>query len=116
MQLRVTVPAGVKGGEVVRVRVSQTNSQLSVRIPKGLQPGQSFVVSVPENTNDEDVEVVPHVKHPYTELGVALCVGVLIGCSIVFGFVLGILYVTDPKGVSSVATKAAKIALKNEEL
>lgn len=36
--------------------------------------------------------------NPYLEFGAALCIGVLIGLSIVFGFFLGVLAVTEPLG------------------
>lgn len=135
MQFRVTVPAGIKGGQVVTVNAAGT--QFNVRVPKEVTAGDTFLFSLtPEqvaaakstsatssskrnsnksNTADsvayDNTTLLEGTKassasavvfHDYTDLGMALCLGFAIGGAIVFGFVLGVLFVTDalPPNVS----------------
>ena len=114
MQFRVTVPPGLKGGQVVTVNAA--GAQFNVRVPKEVKAGDSFLFTltpeqvnnarkrkgdggvIHENTLLEGTKATPPplLFHDYTDLGMALCLGFVIGFAIVFGFVLGVLFVTEP--------------------
>lgn len=104
-QFRVAVPPGAKGGQLVQIQ----NHNVQVRIPKGLQPGDTFVLELQEgrkpkivstasgSDRDLHLDAAPANKlSSYAELGTALCVGMLIGSSILLGFVLGVLAICPP--------------------
>ena len=113
MQFRVTVPPGLKGGQVVTVNAA--GAQFNVRVPKEVSAGDSFLFTlapeqvnnarrrkgdavIHENTLLEGTKAAnpPLLFHDYTDLGMALCLGFVIGFAIVFGFVVGVLFVTEP--------------------
>mmetsp|Transcript_26535 Transcript_26535/g.44295 ORF Transcript_26535/g.44295 Transcript_26535/m.44295 type:complete len:177 (+) Transcript_26535:154-684(+) len=125
MQFRVTIPAHVKAGQVIRIRCPD-GTEGDVKVPKGLRSGDSFVFEMPEtgfsnnsnsgktgNNGDSSkddsgkngsaapsstVEIRGFLDREIVNMqdfAMALGVGLLIGLSIVAGFLLGILHVTD---------------------
>eukprot|EP00980_Cylindrotheca_fusiformis_P011817 scaffold2816_cov121-Cylindrotheca_fusiformis.AAC.33 len=54
MQFRVAIPESVKEGQTIRIRCPD-GTEASVKVPKGLKPGDSFVfeLSVDQLTNPE---------------------------------------------------------------
>jgi hypothetical protein len=124
MQFRALIPQGVQPGQVVRVSVNGV--QLNIRVPKHSQPGDSFVFDIAKSEllrQQQQQQKGADVKHTstlildatpasasatsssglslntfYSKLGVAFGTALLIGLSILFGFMLGILYVTQPLG------------------
>lgn len=99
---------------------------LNVKIPKGLNAGDEFIFEIsPEDlaqasnvdgsakrSSGKSYEAMksppllnaePQLdsilgSNPYRDFGMALLIGMLIGLSIVFGFILGVLHVTEPLG------------------
>jgi hypothetical protein len=124
MQFRVTVPNGIEGGQIVSVDAA--GAQFNVRVPKEVKTGDSFLFTItpeqlvaakqednkqqqqPQEPDLDPTLVIgttktmkpPVLFHDYTDLGMALCLGFIIGFSIVFGFLLGVLYVTESLPVS----------------
>lgn len=118
MQFRVVIPNHVKAGQTIRIRCPD-GTEGDVKVPKGLKQGDSFIFEMP----DEDLSSTTcrlMEKTPPKELSIkggkgfldreivdlqdfamALGVGLLIGGSIVFGFLVGVLYVTDPEKIVS---------------
>lgn len=100
MQFRVVVPSNVKPGQMLRIRCPD-GTEGDVRVPKGLKPGNSFIFEMPteEKTSKPllsrpsffDREIMD--KQDFLN---ALAVGLCIGMSIVLGFLIGVLLVTDP--------------------
>jgi len=94
----VTVPPGVKSGQIVPVS-AEGGKSFNVRVPDHVKPGQSFLFTlnnkqVPDVVIDGIVSSSPKYFHDYADLGMALLLGFSIGFSIVFGFVVGVLFVT----------------------
>lgn len=104
MHFRVSIPPNVKAGQVIRIRCPD-GTEGDVKVPKGLKPGDTFVFDFPAVKG-----LVPKSKKKTTsssfldreiasahDFVMALAIGVIIGLSIVTGFLLGVLYVTDPE-------------------
>jgi len=101
MQFRVLIPAHVKSGQMIRIRCPD-GTEGDVKVPRGLASGDSFVFEMPE-------AIIPAAE-PQTkgfldreivdleDFITALSVGLLIGLSIVFGFLAGVLVVTSDSG------------------
>lgn len=100
MQFRVSIPPHVKSGQSIRIRCPD-GTEGDVKVPKGLKGGDSFIFEMPKQTTkasskiqslqnllDQDISTL-------NDFAVAVAIGVIIGLSIVTGFVMGILYVTD---------------------
>jgi len=121
MQFRVLIPVHVKSGQVIRIRCPD-GTEGDVKVPKGLSTGDSFIFEMPDT-----VPIVVKVENPKGFLDreivniqdfiVALAVGLLIGMSMVTGFLVGVLVVTEgitpssASGSSSVAEKMFKITV-----
>ena len=89
MQFRVTIPPHVKSGQTIHIRCPD-GSEGDIKVPKGVNGGDSFIFEMPKHSFlDREIASV-------NDFFMALAVGVVIGVSIVTGFLLGILYVTDP--------------------
>lgn len=97
---RVCIPESVKAGQTIRIRCPD-GSEGDVKVPKGLTGGQSFIFEMPAVIPSKiepkhkqgvwDVEI-----DSLYDFGMALIIGVGIGLSIITGFIIGILAVTDP--------------------
>jgi hypothetical protein len=107
MQYRVTVPEGVEGGHIVSVNAE--GAQFQVRVPPEARAGETFLFSVTPGqwaaATEEEKVVVGTTKpldhtlilfHNVQDLGIALGLGGVIGMAIVVGFVMGVLFVTEP--------------------
>lgn len=123
MQFRVTIPSHVKAGQVIRIRCPD-GTEGDVTVPKGLRSGDSFVFEMGETilttsrdnrnvdatttaassteiasvTPSSTVEIRGFLDREIVNLqdfAMALGVGLLIGLSIVAGFLMGVLHVTD---------------------
>lgn len=121
MQFRVLIPVHVKSGQVIRIRCPD-GTEGDVKVPKGLSTGDSFIFEMPDT-----VPIVVKVENPKGFLDreivniqdfiVALAVGLLIGMSMVTGFLVGVLVVTEgitpssAGGSSNVAEKMFKITV-----
>lgn len=130
-KFRAIIPPGTKGGQVLSVNATQPGRQsqvVRVRIPKHLNPGDAFVFhldekeesssgeadSAPIEALPSDVEEQPSV---YAEFGTAVCLGMLVGMSIVLGFIVGVLHVSDPEGAVKIAYPSSfQSSLSNGEL
>ena len=105
MQFRVVVPDNVKPGQLIRIRCPD-GAEGEVKVPKGLKSGDGFIFEMPPSLPSSgflDREIV-NVQ----DFCMALGVGLLIGLSIVAGFLLGVLTVTDPAYQSSPNLKVIK--------
>lgn len=100
MQFRVSLPEHVKAGQTIRIRCPD-GLEGDVKVPKGLKGGDSFIFEMPKaeltksTTNKSsffDREIAS--LHDFLT---ALAFGVGIGFSIVIGFIVGVLVVTDPQ-------------------
>ena len=130
MQYRVTVPDGVEGGQIVSVNAegAQFNVRVPPEVKAGetflfsLTPGQ--LAAAQQQLLDDDsstrnfdednnmiqspvvigtTKPVDHTLilfHDFADLGIALCLGCVIGIAIVAGFVMGVLFVTEPLPIS----------------
>ena len=126
MQYRVTVPDGVDGGQIVSVNAegAQFNVRVPPEVKAGesflfsLTPGQlaaaqqqlvdqddSSTKNLDDDTMIQSPVVIGTTKpidhtlilfHDFADLGIALCLGCVIGMAIVVGFVMGVLFVTEP--------------------
>lgn len=100
MQFRVLIPVNVKSGQLIRIRCPD-GTEGDVKVPKGLHSGDSFVFEMPETIP----MVVEHEFKSFLDREIvniqdflmALGVGLLIGLSIVTGFLCGVLVVTQGK-------------------
>jgi len=98
MQFRVVIPSQVKDGQIIRIRCPD-GTEGDVKIPKGLKSGDSFVFEMPEAESERPAEIKGFLDREIVNLQdfmMALAVGLFIGLSIVAGFLLGVLAVTDP--------------------
>lgn len=116
MQFRVVIPAHVKAGQLIRIRCPD-GTEGDVTVPRGLKSGDSFVFEMPEtetvgndnagtrSTGNSDTSVPRVAKSSsfldreiinFQDFILALGIGLLIGVSIVLGFLMGVLFVTDP--------------------
>lgn len=107
MQFRVSIPTHVKAGQVIRIRCPD-GSEGDVKVPKGLKGGDSFIFEMPTSGNNnkkkKSLSKSSNKRNSFLDREIAsfhdffmaLAVGVVIGMSIVTGFLLGVLYVTDP--------------------
>jgi len=93
MQFRVSIPPHVKSGQTIRIRCPD-GSEGEVKVPKGLKGGDSFIFEMPKNST-KDITFLDREIASWNDFFMALMVGVLIGMSIIMGFLVGILYVTD---------------------
>ena len=100
MQFRVVIPSNVKEGQLIRIRCPD-GKEGDVRVPKGLTCGDSFVFEMRDGDSNAqrpsepkgflDREIVN-----LQDFVTALAVGLFIGLSIIIGFIVGVLTVTDP--------------------
>jgi hypothetical protein len=98
MQFRVSLPEHVKAGQTIRIRCPD-GLEGDVKVPRGLKGGDSFIFEMPKT----ELSKGQHTKSAFLDLEVAslhdfltaLVVGVVIGFSIVAGFIVGVLAVTD---------------------
>lgn len=98
MQFRVVVPSHVKSGHVIRIRCPD-GTEGDVKVPKGLRSGDTFVFEMPDAETTKPNEAKGFLDREIVNIQdfmMALAVGLLIGLSIVAGFLLGVLTVTDP--------------------
>lgn len=100
MHFRVCIPESVKAGQTIRIRCPD-GTQGDVKVPKGLTGGQSFIFEMP-TVRTSKVES-KHKQGVWDgeidslhDFGMALIIGIGIGLSIIAGFIIGILVVTDP--------------------
>jgi hypothetical protein len=97
MQFRVSIPDHVKAGQTIRIRCPD-GSEGNVKVPKGLKGGDSFIFEMPKT------QLTKATKSSFLDRDIAnlydfltaLVFGVGIGFSIVTGFIVGVLVVTDP--------------------
>lgn len=94
MQFRVAIPEHVKAGQTIRIRCPD-GSEGDVKVPKGLKGGDTFIFEMPKTTSIKNSFLDREIA-TLNDFFMALAVGVVIGMSIVTGFLLGVLYVTDP--------------------
>ena len=98
MQFRVVIPSNVKENQIIRIRCPD-GTEGDVKVPKGLKSGDSFVFEMPDTETERPSEIKGFLDREIVniqDLMVALVVGLFIGLSIVGGFLLGVLTVTDP--------------------
>lgn len=116
-QFRVTVPPGVKGGQVVKLTNLSSNTtkgrtidDVQVTIPLGLQPGDSFTVQIDDSDKktqrrknskrnllrSQSTSRMGQSSSGWSDLAMALSIGLLIGLSMLTGFLWGVLSVTEP--------------------
>lgn len=98
MQFRVVVPSHVKAGQLIRIRCPD-GTEGDVKVPKGIKSGDSFVFEMPDAEVTKPSEAKGFLDREIVNIQdfmMALAVGLLIGLSIVAGFLLGVLTVTDP--------------------
>mmetsp|Transcript_15452 Transcript_15452/g.21522 ORF Transcript_15452/g.21522 Transcript_15452/m.21522 type:complete len:116 (+) Transcript_15452:106-453(+) len=115
MQFRVVIPPHVSAGQTIRIRCPD-GTVGDVKVPKGLKPGDSFIFEMPtealaSHKSKQDSSSATTKFSSSRRIGkgfldreivdvqdfaMALGVGLLIGGSIVFGFLVGVLYVTEP--------------------
>jgi uncharacterized protein related to proFAR isomerase len=112
---RAVLPIDVHNGHILKVRVEERNVQ--VRFLMTLQKGDIFYFNIDtignesskaiNNSNNKQVESSPGevifeatTEGPSTlrDYGTSVGLGLIIGVSIVFGFILGVLSVTEPLG------------------
>lgn len=94
MQFRVTIPSHIKSGQVIRIRCPD-GTEGDVKVPTGLRSGDSFVFEMPDNSTTPEIRgFLDREIVNLQDFVMALGVGLLIGLSIVAGFLLGILHVT----------------------
>jgi hypothetical protein len=97
MHFRVSLPEHVKAGMTIRIRCPD-GSEGDVKVPKGLKGGDSFIFQMPKT---ELTKVTPKSSFLDREIAtlhdflMALVIGAGIGFSIVTGFIVGVLVVTD---------------------
>ena len=116
IQFRVVIPANVKPGQMLRIRCPD-GTEGDVRVPKGLKPGNSFIFEMPAdaliNKGFETRSILNEkdsINKQLTFTGgfldreivdkqdflAALAVGILVGLSIVAGFLFGVIIATEP--------------------
>jgi hypothetical protein len=99
MQFRVSIPDHVKAGQTIRIRCPD-GSEGDVKVPKGLKGGDSFIFEMPKAQLTKGATKSSFLDREIANLHdflTALVVGVGIGLSIVTGFIVGVLVVTDPQ-------------------
>jgi len=113
MKFRVVIPPHVSAGQTIRIRCPD-GTVGDVKVPKGLKPGDSFIFEMPTEAmaSNKSKSAGDPLKYSSKksngkgfldreivdihDFAMALGVGLLIGGSIVFGFLVGVLYVTEP--------------------
>jgi len=121
IQFRVMIPSNATPGQLLRIRCPD-GTEADVRVPKGLTPGNSFIFEMPAdalmdhhrpngmNPSGGGGTGMVNQKIPFGWMGgfldreivdqqdfmAALAVGVLVGLSIVVGFLGGVLLATEP--------------------
>lgn len=118
IQFRVVIPANVKPGQMLRIRCPD-GTEGDVRVPKGLKPGNSFIFEMPADAlinkgmaqqsgskglSDTDLFKNSSLAGGFLDREIvdrqdflaALAVGILVGLSIVAGFLFGVLIATEP--------------------
>ena len=130
MQFRVVIPEHVRSGQYIKVHCPADSKgskgrEAELRVPKGLKPGDSFVFDISDK--DSSITIASDVTNLNSQIAastkqkqstfldrevlhlrdflVALGIGLVIGISIVVGFVLGVLSVTS--GVSETQVQEA---------
>lgn len=100
MIFRVSIPPHVKAGQVIRIRCPD-GTEGDVKVPKGLKGGDSFIFEMPtpalSSEKKKKSSFLDREIASFHDFFMALTVGVVIGLSIVTGFLLGVLYVTEPE-------------------
>ena len=97
MQFRVSIPPHVESGQTIRIRCPD-GTEGDVKVPKGLKGGDSFIFEMPKQPTSKKHKVQSFLDQEISRVNdfiMALTMGVIIGLSIVVGFLVGILYVTD---------------------
>ena len=115
MLFRVTVPNTAESGETVRIRCPRQNSsdsniEVMVEIPKGLKAGDSFMFELPPETSPTELPMKSTTKggivegirgrfdnltRQHEEVIFAVWLGLVIGLSLIGGFMSGVLYSTN---------------------
>lgn len=122
MQFLVVIPENVKAGQTIRI-VCADGTKANVKVPKGLKTGDSFFaeISVDQLNNPQKVLDAAYAKQKtggaliskgfldrdisnFQDFVLAVCVGLMIGASIVVGFLAGILYATRHVEIASQGT------------
>lgn len=108
MQFKVRVPESIKGGQHVRVQAAGV--PISVRVPKNVRSNEEFTFEIISDGKEARL-VVPEYKDDNVallslwpnpeELRLALLLGLAIGLSIIFSFIAGVLYSTEPLPAST---------------
>jgi|Transcript_10084 hypothetical protein len=99
VHFKVTIPPHAKSGQTIRIRCPD-GTEGDVKLPKGLKGGDSFMFEIPKKSSNR-ISFLDREIASLHDFIVALGLGVLIGLSIVIGFLLGILYITDPEDGST---------------
>jgi Na+-transporting methylmalonyl-CoA/oxaloacetate decarboxylase gamma subunit len=107
MQFRVVIPDHVKAGQTIRVHCPD-GTEANVKVPKGMKTGDSFIFEMSVDQLNNPEALLETIKKRDAEKGfldreivnaqdflLALCVGLIIGMGIVFGFLIGILWATQ---------------------
>mmetsp|Transcript_41304 Transcript_41304/g.98906 ORF Transcript_41304/g.98906 Transcript_41304/m.98906 type:complete len:135 (+) Transcript_41304:263-667(+) len=118
MLFNVTAPNTAQPGQTIRIRCPRQNEtnlsnstiEVMVEIPTGLRPGDSFVFELPPETSPTESSskstskggVVEGIRGKFEDLArqheevvLAVGVGLVIGLSLIGGFMSGVLYSTN---------------------
>ena len=115
MLFSVTVPNTAESGENMRIRCPRQNSsnsniEVMVEIPKGLKPGDSFMFELPPERSSTELASKSTLKgsavegirgkfedftRQHEEVIFAVWLGLVIGLSLIGGFMSGVLYSTN---------------------
>jgi hypothetical protein len=98
MQFRVSIPDYVKAGQTIRIRCPD-GMEGDIKVPKGLKGGDTFIFEMPQSqlTKPTKSSFLDRDIANLYDLVTALIFGVGVGLSIVLGFIVGVLVVTDPQ-------------------
>eukprot|EP00548_Thalassiothrix_antarctica_P006296 CAMPEP_0194140006 /NCGR_PEP_ID=MMETSP0152-20130528/9602_1 /TAXON_ID=1049557 /ORGANISM="Thalassiothrix antarctica, Strain L6-D1" /LENGTH=141 /DNA_ID=CAMNT_0038838063 /DNA_START=48 /DNA_END=473 /DNA_ORIENTATION=+ len=110
MQFRVLIPSHITAGQLIRIRCPD-GTEGEVKVPNGLKSGDSFVFEMPESPTSSSTSITSTPSSSdkgfldreivnLQDFVMALAVGLLIGLSIVAGFLLGVLVVTAPQSTT----------------
>lgn len=124
MQFRVDITESVKPGQMIRVSCPD-GTQADVKVPKGVKTGESFDFEIPVDELNNPQPLLDQLQEASTAAGnlkrkgifdrnitnvedltLAICAGLMIGLSIVIGFLAGVLYATRHVEVANQANAA----------
>lgn len=117
MQFRVVIPSNVKENQIIRIRCPD-GTEGDVKVPKGLKSGDSFVFEMPDAESERPTEIKGFLDREIVNMQdfiMALVVGLFIGLSIIGGFLLGVLTVTDQNIHSTKGFKVSPLIADMQE-